>query len=503
MTAVPPDDLISRIDLALGSDPRFAGAPAIEARNLARYRLGLRILAEHHPDAADRLERLSRAGDDELRPVMYDPVLRNAFENDLTALEAGEGPTDALAGYLASGAADPPAGRLDGLGPCERLSRPHVRPWPRHAASWVWTDLDAGAGPQQALTARLEALLAGTLSKDGSGTRVTPDAALSAALGRAADLLTALLPRTGAGVLPHVSLVGFARYDNGEETLNSISGGDPLPSALFLAPERMDDPWTAAETLFHEGLHLKLFDVLRTGSLVADPDRLVPIPWRTRSWTLTRVLFAMHVYAHLLLFRAAAAEAGPGLRSRYGPPPATEDVDRATPGSEAAARGGYTTSLERVTYLARQAAEVHGGVLTAEGRAFVGWLIGAVTPLAPGILSEGGPVASPPAAVPAGMVAADAVAAGAEMEPRGYRQARPVQVCPIPEQRRLVAVSPGTSRFRWLNDHAWLIYALCDGRDLAALRAGYLRAAGQDADERLRLGLADLLSAGLIEPVGT
>ncbi|NUW39383.1 aKG-HExxH-type peptide beta-hydroxylase [Nonomuraea rhodomycinica] len=495
MTAVPPDDLISRIDLALGSDPRFADAPAIEARNLARYRLGLRILARHHPGAADRLELLSRAGDDELRPVMYDPVLRNAFENDMVALETGKGPSDALAGYLVSGAADPSGGALDGLGPCERLSRPHVRPWPRHSGSWVWTDLDGAARPQQALTARLEELLAGTLSKDGSDNRVVPDAALLAALSRGAGLLTELLPSAGTGVLPHVSLIGFARYDDGDETLNSVSGGDPLPSALFLAPARLDDPWTAAETLFHEGLHLKLFDVLRTGSMVADPDRLVPIPWRTRSWTLTRVLFAMHVYAHLLLFRAAAAEAGPGLRAKYGPPPATEDVDQATPGSEAAARGGYTTSLERVTYLARQAAEVHGDMLTAEGRDFIGWLIGAVTPLAPGILSEGGPVAGPPAAVPA-------VEPPAPLEPRGYRQARPVHVCPIPEQRRLVAVSPGTPRFRWLNDHAWLIYALCDGRDLAALREGYLRAAGQGAEDGLRHGVAGLLSAGLIEPVG-
>ncbi|NUW33909.1 hypothetical protein HTZ77_21095 [Nonomuraea sp. SMC257] len=501
MTAAPSDDLISRIDLALGSDPRFGSAPAIEARNLARYRLGLRVLARHHADAADRLERLSRAGDDVLRPVMYDPVLRNAFENDMAALETGKGPTDTLAGYLASGAAEPPGGRLDGLGPCERLSRPHVRPWARHAASWVWTDLDAGAGPQRALTPRLDELLAGTLSEDGSDSRITPDAAMLAALGRGADLLTELLPCAGTGVLPHVSLVGFARYDDGDESLNSISGGDPLPSTLFLAPQRLDDPWTAAETLFHEGLHLKLFDVLRTGSMVADPDRLVPIPWRTRSWTLTRVLFAMHVYAHLLLFRAAAAEASPGLRARYGPPPATEDVDRATPGSEAAARGGYTTSLERVTYLARQAAEVHGGMLTAEGREFVGWLIGAVTPLGPGILSEGGPVATPSTAVPSAAVPAG-VPAAAALEPRGYRQARPVEVCPMPEQRRLVAVSPGTSRFRWLNDHAWLIYALCDGRDLAALREGYLRAAGQDADDRLGLGVADLLSAGLIEPVG-
>ncbi|MDR8407363.1 HEXXH motif-containing putative peptide modification protein [Nonomuraea sp. 3-1Str] len=487
--AVPNDDLISRIDLALGSDPRFGDAAAIETRNLARHRLGLGVLARHHPGAAGRLERLAQAGDAELRPLMYDPVLRNAFENDLTALERGAGQIGALAGFLESGVAD----TLDGVGPCERLSEPRVRPWPG-AVSWVWTDLHPSSGPERELSARLEELLAGTLSQEGSGGRVRPDAGLLSALTRAAALLGELLPRTGAGVLPHVSLTGFVRDELADGALNSISGGDPLPSALFLAPERLDDPWTAAETLFHEGLHLKLFDVLRTGSMVADADQMVPIPWRVRPWTLTRVLFALHVYAHLLLFQAAAAAASPAVRSRYGTPPATAFADRATPGSPAAAEGTHTTGLERVAYLARQAALAYGEGLTDNGRRFVDWLVGAVSPLAPVHLPV--PAPSRPAQ------ARPDVRPEVELEARGYRQARPVHVCPIPEQGQLVAVSPGTPRFQWLNGHAWLLYALCDGGDLTSLRARYREAAGPDADAGLGAGLAGLLSAGLIEPVG-
>ncbi|HUR03325.1 MAG TPA: HEXXH motif-containing putative peptide modification protein [Nonomuraea sp.] len=479
-------DLTAGIDLTLGSDPRFGSAEAIEVRNLARYRLGLGVLARHHPHAADRLEGLCQADDAELRPVMYDPVLRNAFENDLAALERQAGENGTLVGYLEGGAADV----LDGLGPCERLSHPRVRPWPGHAVSWVWTDLEPGSEPERVLAARLEELLAGTLSKNGSGGRVRPDAGMLAGLSQGAELLAELLPNAGAGVLPHISLTGLVRDELADGVLNSISGGDPLPSAVLLAPERLADPWMAAETLFHEGLHLKLFDVLRTGSMAADPGRLIPIPWRLRSWTLSRVLFAMHVYAHLVLFRAAAVGAGPDLRARYGEPPATDFVDQATPGSQAAGSGEYTTTVERVTYLARQASQAYGGMLTASGRRFVDWLIGAVAPLAPAILPEPLPVEARPRTE-------------VELEVRGYRQAQPVQVCPIPEQGQLVAVTPGAPSFQWLNEQAWLIYALCDGRDLSSLRDRYRQTAGPDPDDRLGLGVADLLAARLIVPIGS
>jgi hypothetical protein len=105
---------------------------------------------------------------------------------------------------------------------------------------------------------------------------------MAAALRRGAGLLCELLPYSGAGVLPHVALVGFATDEQADGQLYSLSGGDPLPAAILMAPGRLDSPWTAAEILLHEGLHLKLFDVLRSGSLVADPELPVPIPWPRR-----------------------------------------------------------------------------------------------------------------------------------------------------------------------------------------------------------------------------
>lgn len=376
----------------LGSDPQFGSAEAIEVRNLARYRLGLRVLAGCHPRAADRLERLCGAADAELRPLMYDPVLRNAFEDDMTALENGADRSHGLVWYLERGIAD----SFDGLGPCERLARPRVRPWPDRGVSWVWTDLEPGSEPERVLARRLETLLAGTLSENGSGSRVTPDAGMLAGLGQGAALLAELLPHTGAGVLPHISLAGFVRDD------------EPGPS------------------------------------------------------------------------RTVRRAAGDRVRGR------------AHPRQSGGRRGWVHHRPGARHYLGRQAAQVYGEMLTPRGRRFVDWLLGAVAPIAPGILSERAP------AVAAAVRSVKEV----ELDARGYRQAQPVRVCPTPAQGQLVALSPDPPRFRWLNDHAWLIYALCDGRDLPSLREGYRQVAGSGDADRLGSGVADLLSAGLIVPAG-
>ncbi|WP_354642266.1 aKG-HExxH-type peptide beta-hydroxylase [Kitasatospora camelliae] len=474
------------IDRVLGSDPQFGAAEVIEARNIARYRLGLTLLSRHHPESAERFGWLAKADDAALRPYLYDPVLRNAFENDLVNLELQRTQPSALAEYLAYAGTD----RGDGLGPCERLMEPHYRPWPGRGRAWVWTDVR----PKQAahpLAARLDELREGTLAEMRATRRVSPDAAMLEGLTRGAELLAELLPHAGAGVFPHISLIGLAQGETDDGQLYSLSGGDPLPSALLVAPEHLAKPWKTAEILFHEGLHLKQFEVLRTGSLVADPDRMTDIPWRVVPWDLRRVIAAFHVYAHMVLFFAAAEEAPAELRARFGEPPSDEDVGVPTPGSLAAAEGGYTTSKERAAFLGRQALLAHGDALTPAGRRFVQWMLDAIEPLAPGTRVDGpaaGPAAEPVAAAPV-----------PEPDPRGYRKVEPVGVCPLPELGQLLAVAPASRRFHWLNEHAWLIYALCDGRGLEEIRASYREQLGEDGP--LAAGIAGLVEAGLVEPV--
>ncbi|MFD0570328.1 hypothetical protein ACFQ0T_15245 [Kitasatospora gansuensis] len=75
-------------------------------------------------------------------------------------------------------------------------------------------------------------------------------------------------------------------------------------------------------------------------------------------------------------------------------------------------------------------------------------------------------------------------------------------VCPLPEQHQLLAHAPESARFHWLNEHAWLIYALCDGSTSAEIAAAYARQGGGAADDRFALGVAGLAAAGLVVPVG-
>ncbi|MFE2283705.1 HEXXH motif-containing putative peptide modification protein [Streptomyces sp. NPDC059443] len=473
----------------LARDGLFADSAAIEARNLARYRLGLSLLAARDTRHADVLHALSLEEDDRLLPVLADPVLRNAFEDDTACLENGVFTASALGGYLAEGAWPLSA---DGTGPCESLMRSRARPWPGTGAGWVWTGLRATASRQP----MAERLLELCLNSFEPGNRTEPfDATpeMVEALRQGADLLTSLLPQIGPSVLRHVSLIGFSDGDSADGPLQSLSGGDPLPSAILMSPGRLREPWTTAETLLHEAAHLKLFDVLRSCSLVEDGTARVPIPWRQSSWSFIRVLVALHFYAHLTVFQSAAREAAPELVARYGTPLAGEVIDEPTPGSPAAALGTHRTVLERLTYLAEQALCADHGQVTPEGRRFVHWLLDAVEHCEPGVRSL---VRVPPPAT--------ADPSDEPHSPDGvFVRNEPVLVRELPALRQLLVLLPDQARFHWLDAHTWTVYALCEGASLTSLAERYRRTVhgpmGEDAARRITSRCLDpLLAAGLV-----
>lgn len=340
---------------------------------MARFVLGLQLLAQkdaRHPDALRRLSLLSR---EQLLPLLGDPVLRNVFEDDMAKLENGHSGALGLAELAARLPLDP-----EGLGPCEWMATPHVRPWPEHGPAWLWTEMRPADRVPGDLSVRLRRLYDGSIEGGPAADPVIPTPKMCRAPTRGADLLTRLLPQVGPSVLRHVSVVGFTRGESADGPLQSLSGGDPLPSAILMAPERLADPWTAAETLLHEGVHLKLFDALRSGALLKDADLSVPIPWWQTSWRLVRVLVALHFYVHMLVFQEAARHADDTLRAEFGDPPPGEVIDAVSQDTEAARNGTYGSSLERARYLAGYALGLPEGRLTADGRRFLSWLLDAL-----------------------------------------------------------------------------------------------------------------------------
>ncbi|WP_371619919.1 HEXXH motif-containing putative peptide modification protein [Streptomyces sp. NBC_00454] len=490
MATVSPrtaEDILTR-------DGLFADSAAIEARNLARYRLGLSLLGARDSRHAPVLHALALAGDDQLLPVLVDPVLRNAFEDDTACLENGAFTASALGGYLADDAWQLPA---DGTGPCESLMRTPARPWPGNGAAWVWTGLRAPVS-QQAMAERLRELCRNSFEPDSQTEPYDATPEMVEALRQGADLLTSLLPQIGPSVLRHVSLIGFSDGESADGPLQSLSGGDPLPSAILMSPGRLADPWTTAETLLHEAAHLKLFDVLRSCSLVEDGTAQVPIPWRQSSWSFIRVLVALHFYAHLTVFQSAARAAAPELIARYGPPPADEVIDEPTPGSPAAALGTHRTVLERLTYLAEQALSAGHGQVTPEGRRFVHWLLDGIEHCEPGVRSLV-PVPPPATANPA--------TANPSAEPPSADgvlvRNEPVLVRELPDQQQLLVLLPDQARFHWLDAHTWTVYALCEGVTPTSLAERYRRTVhgvmGEDAARTITSRCLDLLlAAGLV-----
>ncbi|MFD6182372.1 aKG-HExxH-type peptide beta-hydroxylase [Streptomyces goshikiensis] len=478
---------VGRADALLVADGRFGDSGAIEERNVARFVLGLRLMAQketRHPEVLRRLSLLSR---EELLPLLGDPVLRNAFEDDMVKLENGRPDALGLADLAARLPLDP-----DGLGPCERMATPHIKAWPEHGPAWLWTEMSPADRVPGELSARLRRLYDGSIEGGPAADPVIPTPGMCRQLARGADLLTRLLPQVGPSVLRHVSVVGFTRGESADGPLQSLSGGDPLPSAILMAPERLTDPWTAAETLLHEGVHLKLFDALRSGALLRDADLSVPIPWRQTPWRLVRVLVALHFYVHMLVFQEAARHADDTLRAEFGDPPAGEVVDEVSPDTEAARNGTHRTSLERARYLAGYVLALPADRLTADGRRFLHWLLDALH-----LVHEDSGI-TPPAGV-AGVVP---VQLPEPTEETVVRRTARAMARPLPERGELLVVNTDTAAMHWLNARSWLIYSLCEGRDTGAVAAEYGRRSGAGVDaahDHVAACISELTAAGLLE----
>ena len=89
------------------------------------------------------------------------------------------------------------------------------------------------------------------------------------------------------------------------------------------------------------------------------------------------------------------------------------------------------------------------------------------------------------------------------LAPGHYAVAGGVRLRPVPEFGACLAYVPGSGAARpalhRLNVTSWLIASLCDGRDLAAVAAGFAAAVpGPDTAATLRQGLDDLLSIGVL-----
>ena len=291
-----------------------------------------------------------------------------------------------------------------------------------------------------------------------------------------------MLPDLAPQVIRHVTAVGLVTASGQDGVLLSAAGGAPLPGLVMIRPGQLERPWDAAGRILHEALHLKLFDICVSNSLIANPDSGAAVPWRPR-WDLRRVLAAFHVYAHLTVFQAAARTRGSELAGKFGDPPDN-------PGVSPSPYPDYQRPEQRLRYLAEQLTGPLADDLTFAGRRFVAWQLDAIAPLAGWHFS--------PASQPATRETYPAA---------GYERAPGIVARLDPSTRSGQVFNPGSGLLHVVNLAGWVAFNLCDGRDLAALHRSYAEVTASkltaaDAAAHLDAALTQLREAGLITAKG-
>lgn len=334
--------LVSPIEAELAGNVRFGNCDYINALTQKRYALRLKVLSEFVPTAAALVRAFEGASFDCRYRVFGDPTLRwsiNAliahFKFDLPCplLAEAEAVLNHAEEYLS-------AERL--VSPLVDCDNARLGSAIHHGAIWNEQGEDS---PSRRI---FHYMFANYVS--GKKLQLcTPDDSTVAVLRSGAELLAELFPNLARSALSHVHVI--AVVDNLPNNISKLQTASlslrSFPATTFLAAPALKNPWTVAEHLLHEALHLKQIDleisytILRRGYSPALSARVYAL-WNRREphllhdWPVDRALGAFHVYSHLgLYFQQVERHAGV-LVERYGPlgalepsKSARESLDRA------------------------------------------------------------------------------------------------------------------------------------------------------------------------------
>ncbi|HWM84690.1 MAG TPA: hypothetical protein VNO33_02605, partial [Kofleriaceae bacterium] len=88
-----------------------------------------------------------------------------------------------------------------------------------------------------------------------------------------------------------------------------------------------------------------------------------------------RVVFSFHVYAHMVLFKAAADQLGAPLHARFGVPRGNVKRGHAMSVVKPLDSGPFASGLARAEFLGEQLEGEWAQYLTDDGRRFTRWLL--------------------------------------------------------------------------------------------------------------------------------
>lgn len=487
-------DVIRQVDGRLHHHEQFGDSARIVGRVVERYRFALEVLAQNDDrlrHLAARVEGLDLASAD---LVFGDLLVRAELEAAIGRIEAS-GPAGASSESLPSllGEALASITRSGGRGVARQAMERDFVVGPA-GRTWVW---DLPDGPTRVGDSLRERIRAGFMPGAESHVEIIrPTPRMVEGLERACALLYRLVPEMAGSVFQHLHTIAVANIRGPRGRMLTGSGGDGTPCMIFIDPDELENPWDTAGHILHEGVHLKLSDLIRTGAIVTDDER-VELPWG-RKTALSNCIFAFHAYAHMQVFRAAVQHLGPACHADFGAPHRYRAPAHAMSVVNNAA-SPFARAEERLEHLYEQLSGPLSPRVTPYGRELIAWLWDAIRPLQP-LVSAAGDRPAPGAENGAGAPSAPARAPA----PTRYQQSRGLSLRRSPPCEVLFALDPGSQKIVTLNLAAWLAFELCDGKTEHEVLSAYAASLGLGADSawgQLAPALDGLVSSGMIERI--
>ncbi|MFP2925671.1 aKG-HExxH-type peptide beta-hydroxylase [Pyxidicoccus sp. 3LG] len=489
-------DVIRQLDEWLQRHDPFGDPLRVVGRVLERYKFSLQILArkdERLRELAGRIEALDVASADLL---FGDLLVRAELESAICRIESS-GPSGAssesLRWLLGEALASIEQGQ--GLAVARRaMGRDFVVGPARR--TWVW---DLPEEPTRVRDLLRESIRKGFMPGAESNVDIIrPTPRMVEGLERACVLLYRLVPEMARGIFQHLHSIAVAYIRGPRGRMLTGSGGDGTPCMIFIDPDELENPWDTAGHILHEGIHLKLSDLIRTGAIVTD-DGPVELPWG-RKTSLSNCIFAFHAYAHMQVFREAVQHLGPACHAEFGAPQDHDAPAHAMSVVRNDITKPFSRAEERLDHLYERLSGPLAPRVTPYGRALVSWLWDTIRPLRPG-------VGAPPEAR---VGAAASVPSSPRRAPSStrYRQDRTLSLRRSPSTEVLFALDPGSQKIVTLNLPAWLAFELCDGKTEEEILSAYAASLGLGAERawaQLAPALDGLVAGGMLErvPAGT
>ncbi|MEM7482789.1 MAG: HEXXH motif-containing putative peptide modification protein [Acidobacteriota bacterium] len=273
------------------------------------YRRRLELLGEHLPAALQFLDATHGGNSDR---IFADAVVRGSIDDLLRAYTVYEErePAEEQIAFFEHYSAHPAELERDAADPANSFRQKLVDRPVRY-----WSDASARTVRDRAFGAMLRQNLPGPRL-------YVAEEETEIAISQGLALLHELLPSAAPSAVSHLDfLVVDEFYDEvGSATIA------PLLGAIFVARTTLRSPWTLAEAILHECMHLKFVEIEHTHSLLPrgyseqTSPQLHP-PWHpeTTTWPMNRALTAAHVYVALSVYAAAAEAAAPEFETRFGP----------------------------------------------------------------------------------------------------------------------------------------------------------------------------------------